>query len=364
VAGFALFDLVAVVWTVRFREIWYFSQHYAKWANVADPELVWKHRPGLVWHGRKTPYCEPVDFRTDDNGFRNPRGISEADIVFIGDSVTEAGEVPEARTFVSETGKATGAQVLNLGVSGYGPQQELAVLKRYGLPRNPRLVVWQFTEWNDVIDAQTYAIRNDPSVPSGLTLKALYQGSSPLARLVRTVLPPRLPNTVAFLGSDGRTDRQAFWPYRHDHHKAHPRGFTETRKAIAEAHALCRERGVGFVVLYVPSHVRVLWPALSFKNLAQRDRFCQGGRLDRDDDLGHAVAALCHGLGCPIIDLTPALRRRAAADNRQVYVANDPHLGPSGHDEARRVLVTWLASQGWPGTAVEAPRVARRTGLE
>ncbi len=85
-----------------------------------------------------------------------------ADIVFNpGDSVTEAGEVDEDETFVARTGRTLGVGVLNLGVSGYGPQQELVVLKRYGLPSNPRLVVWQVTEWNDVLDAETYSLRGD-----------------------------------------------------------------------------------------------------------------------------------------------------------------------------------------------------------
>src|SRR5262249_25131700 len=149
----------------------------------------------------------------------------------------------------------------NLGVSGYGPQQELVVLKRFGLPRNPRLVVWQFTEWNDVIDAQVYASRNDPAIPTGRTLTTLYLGNSPVVRLLPRVLPPRLPNTLRFRRSDGRIEEQAFWPYQADHHERYPVGFAETRKAIAEAHALCRERGIAFAVLYVPSHVRVLWPS-------------------------------------------------------------------------------------------------------
>ncbi len=46
-----------------------------------------------------------------------------------------------------------------------------------------------------------------------------------------------------------------------------------------------------------------------------------------------------------MIDLSPPLRRRAAVDNRHIYVRNDPHLDVDGHDEAARELVRCLRSQ-------------------
>jgi hypothetical protein len=47
--------------------------------------------------------------------------------------------------------------VANLGQSGYGPQQELAVLKRYGCPPYDRNTSWVFYEGNDLLDVQEYA---------------------------------------------------------------------------------------------------------------------------------------------------------------------------------------------------------------
>ena len=43
-----------------------------------------------------------------------------------------------------------------LGHSGYGPQQELVVLKRYGLRLHPRTVIWTLFEGNDFSDAERY----------------------------------------------------------------------------------------------------------------------------------------------------------------------------------------------------------------
>ena len=338
-------DLACTLASVRFGYLWYYSLSFARAENEPDPELIWKRRPGLLWRGRKTPDCDPVVYRTDEHGFRNPPGIRRADLVVVGDSVTEAGEVAEEATFVRKAGAALGLVAVNLGTSGYGPQQELAVLRRYGLSYRPRLVVWQVTEWNDVQDAQMYLHRHEPGARAMPPWKVLYARHSPVARLVAALRPGRRPNTVAFRRSDGRVEPRAFWPYQPDLHRQLPDGFAETQRAIATAFDLCRSRGIAFVVLYVPSHVRVLLPALRFQDLAERDHFCAGGGVDRDDDLSHALASFCEGVGCPLIDMAPPLRRRAAVDNRDIYIRNDPHLGRDGHDEVQRALVRFAQSR-------------------
>ena len=338
-------DLASTLWSVRVGHFWYYSMCFARGQNTPDPELIWKRTPGLTWRGRKTPYCDKVVYQTDENGFRNPAGVQRADIVILGDSVTEAGEVDESLTFVRKTGAALGLKAINLGTSGYGPQQELAVLRRYGLVYNPRLVVWQVTEWNDLIDAQAYRMRHEPAARTLPPWEKLYERHSPVMRLVSAVLPGRGPNTVEFRGSDGRVEKQMFWPYQPDPHRQLPEGFAETKQAIATAFETCRARGIDFVVLYVPSHVHVLLPYLRFKSEAQRDRFCPGGVADSQGDLSHAMAEFCGRLGCPMIDMGPPLRRRAAIDNRCVYVRNDPHLGVDGHDEVRSALVRFVGSR-------------------
>ena len=311
-------------------------------ATIADPELRWKHPPGLVWHGRKTPFCRYIDFQTDENGFRNPAGIRQADLVFVGDSVTEAGEVRDEQTFVRGTAAALGRSAVNLGVFSYGPQQELAVLKRYGLAYHPRTVVWQVTEWNDLADAARYRNRQPPPMPSQ-TWSALYQMHSPLVSLIRAVFPPRAPFVVDFRQTDGAIDRRTVRPYC-NFIDGQDVGWAELRAALAKAHDVCRERGIGFVVLYVPDHTRVLAPYVVAHDPAEARQYCPPGGLDRPEDLAHALAAFCRELGCPFIDATARLRHRAARGNRHVYVKNDTHLDVDGHDELVSALVAHFAS--------------------
>jgi hypothetical protein len=337
-------DVACVVWSARVARFWYHGLDYAVRDNIPDPVLIWKHRPSLSWHGRKTPDCEAIDFRTDEQGFRNPFGIRHADIVFVGDSVTEAGEVAEGSTFVRKTVELSGRTAVNLGVFGYGPQQELAVLERYGFAYLPRIVVWELTEWNDLIDAELYQARNNPDRWRRPSWRKLYENHSPVVRLLATFFPVRRHHLVDFRRSDGRTDRRAIWPYV-DITTRHPIGLDETRRALARAHELCRARGIAFVVLLVPDHLRILAPYLDLKSAAERKLYAPDGGLEREGDLAHAIAAFCRERDCPLIDLAEPLRRRAAIDNRRIYVKNDTHLDRDGHDEAARALISWLNSQ-------------------
>ena len=276
--GVPLGDAATTLWSVRFGNFWYYSMCFSRSVNTPDRELIWKRRPGLIWRGRKTPYCDEVDYRTDENGFRNPAGIRRADVVVIGDSVTEAGELDEGSTFVRKTGAALGIKAVNLGTSGYGPQQELAVLKRYGLAYDPRLVVWQMTEWNDLIDAQAYKMRLHPLARTLPSWEELYTKHSPVMRLVSAILPGGMPNALEFLRSDGRVEERMFWTYRPDPHRLMPVGFAETERAIATAFEICRARGIDFVVLYVPAHVRRVAPLLAVQERGRAGPLLSGGR--------------------------------------------------------------------------------------
>ncbi len=63
---------------------------------------------------------------------------------------------PTPYLMTSVLGELENATVANLGLSGYGPQQELATLKRYALPLNPKTIVWVFYEGNDLGNVDGY----------------------------------------------------------------------------------------------------------------------------------------------------------------------------------------------------------------
>src|SRR6202007_1843538 len=94
----------------------------------------------------------------------NELDLKHADIIVIGDSIVEGLTVSNSQLMTSVLAHLRRQVVANLGQSAYGPQQELVVLKRYGLPLQPRTVVWMFFEGNDLSDVIGYwdAMRHPP----------------------------------------------------------------------------------------------------------------------------------------------------------------------------------------------------------
>ena len=79
-----------------------------------------------------------VVIRYDRNGFRNAKTLETAEVVVIGDSYVEGYLMSDEHLLTTHLSKLQGMSVANLGHSGYGPQQELAVLRRFGLPLKPK----------------------------------------------------------------------------------------------------------------------------------------------------------------------------------------------------------------------------------
>ena len=100
-----------------------------------------------------------VHMITDANGFRNsPPEKATYDIVALGDSFTRASGV--ATPWPQKLAEYTGSDVLNLGDVGLGPQDELKVLRQYGLKKQPQWVILAYFEGNDLYDAASYEQAN------------------------------------------------------------------------------------------------------------------------------------------------------------------------------------------------------------
>ena len=95
--------------------------------------------------------------RTNGRGLRTPFERGPVDVIALGDSFTFGYGVDEAETWPARLAELTGWSVANLGVSGYGPQSELALLRSEGPALPPRLLLWQFFA-NDLEDASLFAL--------------------------------------------------------------------------------------------------------------------------------------------------------------------------------------------------------------
>jgi hypothetical protein len=348
--------LVAVVvcdvgWVLAVRQAWRHPASTDAWAvdgsadTVPDDRLGFARKPNLDWSGRPVEGGRWVHYRTDEHGFRNPPGLDRADVVFVGDSFTEAGAIPDEDTFVDRVGDRAGLRTVNLGRSRYGPQQEEIVLEQSALAYHPRAVVWVLFEGNDLADAHRFAEwRRDPTGTQ--TFEVRYARMSPVLQLVRTTArrPSDRPRRLRL--PDGTTgDVYLDYGYVPDASVRDPLGFDETRRSLAAGAELCRSHGVALLVVLVPVKVHVLAPWVVFDDDADRAQFLPGTGDDDDRDFEHAVAGAARALGLPVVDALPMLRARAAADDRLVYATYaDSHLEVDGHAVIADAVLDWLAT--------------------
>jgi hypothetical protein len=323
-------------------DFWFAGTKISRNDNLPDDELGFSRKPGIRWQGRILPEGRFLDYRSDESGFRNGLGIKQADIVFVGDSFTEGASVSEEETFVQQVGKKLSRPVVNLGRGYYGPQQELIVLRRYALTYNPRVIVWQLFEGNDLGDARVFAewLRNPiKKEPFGVR----YAKNSLITRLLDLTIPKSstVPHRQQY--RDGTTGPLYLdYSYSPDEPARDPLAFAETKSALEAGYRLCQSRGIKLVVLFVPIKVRVLAPYILFNDQNDKNKYLPVG-ADSEKDFAHQTAEFCRQLDCPFIDATGPLRQRASEDNHFVYMTiQDSHLDVEGHKVVADTLEKWL----------------------
>ena len=120
-----------------------------------DPELGWTLRPGIGGLRSDEPW--QADVRTNALGFRDVEHAGKAAgvtrVVVLGDSFVFGSGVRQDETFTHQLAARLGPafEVVNLGVPGYGTDQALLTLRRWGPRLAPDVVLAGFF-WNDVME--------------------------------------------------------------------------------------------------------------------------------------------------------------------------------------------------------------------
>jgi hypothetical protein len=328
-------------------DYWLDQAHITRRYSAPDAELGFVRKPNITWRGRLPGDERQVDYRTDERGFRNPPGLTRADLVFIGDSFTEAAQVAEDDTFARRLATTLRLGTVNLGRGAYGPQQELIVLRRYGLAYQPTLVVWQIFEGNDLDDAKNFARWRQQQPASPLSLRQRYLENSLLQLLLAGTRLPNEGDKFASLKFHDGTQHALRLRYRYAPQQPAEAalGFAETKQVLAEGQQMCRAQGVKLLVVYVPVMARVLEPWLSFDDPAMRARFLPAGGIHQSSDLGQQLAGFCVQQGIAFLDTFNVLRQRAEVDNRGLYIPSDEHLDVQGHKVLAQAIVQAMAEK-------------------
>lgn len=360
--GMALSLVEAPAWIglVNYRQVFSISDGdlSVQPGYLPDPELLAKPKPhyatkiefsrGNIGEVLCLPPhpAEPFELKYDKNGFRNDDDLSSADIAVIGDSYVDSQMLPGSMLATTGLANLTQTTVANLGQSGYGPQQELAVLKRYALPLHPKSVVWVFYEGNDLLDAERYKQKVSLEKSNWDAAKAVWErsftrnsltwltgvifGCSPVQTtqdvITRAVVVDRKQNKhLVYL--KGRSLAGSLTKQELDALKT-------SMAAIEEAYQLVRNDGGQFLVVFAPTAFRVYHDIADFKEAGED--IPQWDLNDLPDRLRMMISEISPDI--KYLDLTTALKS-AARENILVFLPDDTHWSSEGN----RVVAEALA---------------------
>lgn len=386
---------------------WIDSTRYGRRLR-ASVETLNEWRDGdIVRMGFIPPQSSPgplhkFSFHTDAEGFRNHAVRDRFDIAALGDSFTDAMTMAGDESWPARLEGVLGVPVQNYGTAGFGPQQELLVLKDYVAPHRPRTVVLAFFAGNDIFDAEAF----DAFQRSGGTIKRPQQGwrtkdvvsradswfvvsalraagrslgthqGTVVAAEVTPAAPiePPVATAPAFdngwfdLPVAGKRLRFAFMPpylntlnfSRED--LAARQGWQLTSDAIKEMQTVSRSFGATFVVMFVPFKSQVYLPvvetAVSKEQITSAFHFYMeryGRNVDVDRVFANRLAQnalmerLCAEAGIPFLDTTPALAARVA-QGENVYFPDESHLNEDGEALLAQTLAAFLKAETKPRT--------------
>lgn len=316
------------------------------------PHLAWRgsSRGDLaILNGNADPYARDITFQTDMHGFRNSRDILHADLVTIGDSFTEAGNVQEEESFTTITGRLLGLTTRNLGRAGYTAGSELIVLNKYALPCRPKAVVWQLCEANDLDETRAFkkwVARGRPRYFEGVpqaTRAQAWQRRSPTWRLFQALRRPSPPHDWGLAGTfrDARgVEHTVRFPEALDVQppaRSHPAWPAFSQDLLAGAR-LCHSNGVRLLVFMIPMKGRVMGPYTRFD-----PPVTNSFSTAPDGSLGKLLEGFCAEHQIPFVDATDMLQQHAKA-GELVYLPFDTHLSPLGHQVVAELIASHLST--------------------
>ena len=367
--------IVVITATIMWLIVEGFSYYESKSGNVLNPSYTWAdqvtstkesnlpylHNPNMNWEGLShgdlavlnadaDPYARKVQFKTDSDGFRNHTEIKQAELVVLGDSFTEAGNVNEEETYSFLLRKFLGVNVKNLGVSGYSTPDELVVFTEFGLPARPKTVILQVAESNDIIENIKYYNwvkgGKPPREISKVELKTKdgWKLASPTFRLYQKLFPLRLNEWSLqgiFQDASGRNwiTRFSQLPQRIAITKNEITGWNVMKGSILRFQEICKQNGIRLVVMVIPDKVNVLGPLVSSKT----EHLNRLKLIPEELTLAYLLKDYCAQLGVGFVDLQPELTK-AAKQGKLVYLPMDTHLSPDGHEVVAESLAAYLTT--------------------
>lgn len=333
---------------------------------VAPQDLsIWDNtRDGLTVHRVHADVYLPTyhqQIRTNGLGMRDAeRSLEKADgstrVLLFGDSFLEALQVPFEKSlpFLLEEQldrEVPGLETVNLAVSGWGTDDELTYLERYGLALQPDGILMVMTLHNDLNDnalLEFHTLEKSGLVARPVTqmpwpqflsqkLKAYAAGVSHLYRLAYSTSVRRsvtqgatqLDHHVAQLMRRGEPELEAHWAL--------------TFALLDEAAELARQRGAWFAIGLIPLAIQV--DDTQFEGFLEAHHLPRA-EVDREGPQ-RRIQAWADARGVEVIDLLPAFRlAHGRHAGEPLYLAKDGHWTELGHRVATEEIAKQLVGRG------------------
>lgn len=151
--GFSLLTAVVTLEAAARAVAWATQQERGM---AFDDKLGWRPLPsvskrGGVWGVTRPAATNALGWRDPERTYAKPRGVKR--VVALGDSFTFGADVDDGERFTDQLRqRMPGLDVVNLGVAGYGTDQELLVLEHEAFRYEPDAIVLTVCVLNDLDD--------------------------------------------------------------------------------------------------------------------------------------------------------------------------------------------------------------------
>ncbi len=319
-----------------------------------DPAIGYRLRP----HAR-TRFVT-AEFATDiainAQGVRDDRDIgpkppNERRIVVLGDSLVMAVQVERRQTFcqlledrLNRDGGPIHYRVINAGVQGYGPVEELLFFRQVARAFQPDLVIETIFVGNDAEEAVGSASRLRPGEqPVGAALSQSV--TNRLRRLVRRsmvlqVFRLRVTAVTGRLPGRGAPPEPPLQSYAAQPAPRIEEGLRISRDCVQAIAAEAAAAGARAMVMLMPARFQLDDPDYARLEAAVEGA---GGVLVRDAATTRFTQALA-SLPVPAFDALPALR--ASRPGPDLFFQQTVHLTALGHDVVAAALEAFIRKQG------------------
>jgi hypothetical protein len=318
-----------------------------------DPELGWRHIPGARarWteEGDGQVRINALGYRDRDRSLEKPEGVFR--IAVFGDSMTEGVQVDLEQTYTylleEKLSRANApVEVLNFGMNGYGPIQELLLFRREVSRYQPDLVILATFVDNDIADCHRQLSTHGPNSvylkenSAQLEFDQQYVAEetlryhrqpihslrkySVLYHVVRKALKRRQPA--------GQADPGGHVPRRYQLYETSPEARWEEawktyERILAAFRVETTTKQIPFIVLIVPAGQVV--DSTAWENVLKTHPAMQEKTWDREGP-GNRLLSLARKHD--VLVCQPVETFRKALGQEPLFFGNVGHMTPKGHD--------------------------------